>query len=66
MSLADDILDITTKVTKEWTKQIKAEERGRRSRASRVYVYSDRVYFTDVMEDILHQGYARRDQFLGV
>ena len=58
MNLADDILDITTKVTREWTKQRKAEERGRRSRASRVYVYSDRLNFTDVAHQILPAGYA--------
>jgi len=55
---ADDILGITKSVTREWTKQRKAEERGRRSRESRVYVYSDRVNFTDVADDILHAGYA--------
>jgi hypothetical protein len=58
MSLADDILSITAKVTKEWTKQRKAEERGRRSRASRAYVYSDRVDFTAVADRILAAGYA--------
>ena len=55
---ADDIFAITQKVTKEWTKQRKAEERGRRSRASRVYVYSDRVTFTEVMNEILPDAYA--------
>jgi hypothetical protein len=58
MSLADDILSITTKVTKEWTRQRKAEEHGRRSRSSRAYVYSDRVCFTDVMDRILPGAYA--------
>src|SRR5262245_37003316 len=58
MSLADDILDITQKVTKEWTKQRKAEERGRRSIFSRAYVYSDRVNFTDVADRILPPAYA--------
>jgi hypothetical protein len=54
----NDILAITQAVTKPWTKQIKAEERGRRSRASREYIYSDRVNFTDVAHDILPAGYA--------
>jgi hypothetical protein len=57
MSLADDILSVTAKVTRPWTKQRKAEERGRRSRASRQYIYSDRVNFTDVAHDILPQAY---------
>jgi hypothetical protein len=58
MSLADDILAVTRKGTKEWTRQRKAEERGRRDRQSRAYVYSDRVDFTEVAHDILHRGYA--------
>jgi hypothetical protein len=58
MSLADDILSITTKATKEWTRQRKAEERGRRSRYSRVYAYSDRVCFTDLAAKILPEAYA--------
>jgi hypothetical protein len=55
---ADDILAVTKSVTKEWTKQRKAEEKGRRSRATRQYVYSDRVDFTDVAMTILPDGYA--------
>src|SRR5215831_18475325 len=55
---AEDILSVTQSVTKEWTKQRKAEERGRRSRGDRVYVYSDRVCFTDVMDEILPPAYA--------
>jgi hypothetical protein len=55
---AADIIEATRKVTKEWTKQRKAEERRTRSRSSRVYVYSDRVCFTDVAEDILPGAYA--------
>jgi hypothetical protein len=55
---AADILGITRSVTREWTKQRKAEERGRRTRASRQYVYSGRVNFTDVADDILAAGYA--------
>jgi hypothetical protein len=54
---ADDILKITQKVTKEWTRQRKAEERSSRSRASRIYIYSDRVAFTDVMNEILPEAY---------
>jgi hypothetical protein len=54
---AKDILDVTKSVTKEWTKQRIAEERGRRSQSSREYVYSDRVYFTDVAEQILPGAY---------
>jgi hypothetical protein len=55
---ADDILAATTKVTKEWTKQRKAEERNSRAYYARDYIYSDRVNFTDVAEDILPAGYA--------
>jgi hypothetical protein len=58
MSLADDILASTKKVTKEWTKQRKAEERSRRPRHSRRYMYSDRVDFTEVAHKILPAGYA--------
>jgi hypothetical protein len=58
MSLADDILGITKKVSKEWTKQRHAEQTGRRTRATRMYVYSDRVNFTDVAASILPRAYA--------
>ena len=54
---ATDILSVTRSVTKKWTKQRKAEERGRRSRGSRQYVYSDRVNFTDVARRILPGAY---------
>jgi hypothetical protein len=57
MSILNDLLSVTTAVTKEWAKQRKAEERGR-SRHSREYVYSDRVHFTDVADAILPDGYA--------
>ena len=54
---ATDILAVTKSVTKKWTKQRKAEERGRRSRSSRQYVYSSRVDFTEVAHDILPAAY---------
>ena len=54
---ADDILSVTKSVTKKWTKQRKAEERGTRSRSSREHVFSDRVNCTDVVEQILPRGY---------
>jgi len=54
---AKDILGITKSVTKKWTKQRKAEERGRLSRSSRQYVYSDRVNFTEVADNILPGAY---------
>lgn len=56
---AKDIIAATKKVTKEWTKQRKAEERGRRGVGSRAYVYSDRVNFTEVAHRILPAGYAK-------
>src|SRR5262249_54718553 len=52
-----DILEVTRKVTKEWTRQRKAEERGSRSRSSREYIYSGRVNFTDVADEILPGAY---------
>ncbi len=55
---AKDILSVTKSVTKKWTKQRKAEERGRLSRSHRQYVYSDRVNFTEVADDILPSAYA--------
>jgi hypothetical protein len=55
---ADDIIGGCRAVTREWEKQRKAEERGRRSRDARVYVYSRRVNFTDVQDGILRAGYA--------
>jgi hypothetical protein len=58
MSIADGILKITEKVTKKWTKQRKAEERGRRASHTREYIYSDRVNFTDAAHEILPGGYA--------
>ena len=54
---ASDILQVTRSVTKEWTRQRKAEERGRRSRESRAYVYSDRVNHTEVAHEILPAAY---------
>jgi hypothetical protein len=54
---ADDILAVVTAVTKEWTRQRKAEEKGSKSRASRAYIYSDRVNFTDVAATILPGAY---------
>jgi hypothetical protein len=54
---ASDVIGVLKSSTKEWTKQRKAEERGRRSRASREHVYSDRVNFTDVAHKILPDAY---------
>jgi hypothetical protein len=55
--LSDAIFKVTTSVTKEWTKQRKAEERGRKTSSSRAYMYSDRVNFTDVCDKILPGAY---------
>jgi hypothetical protein len=54
--LAYAIVAATKSVTKEWTKQRLAEERG--SRRPREDVYSDRVNFTAVAHGILPRGYA--------
>ncbi len=53
---AKDIYTATKFVTKEWTRQRKAEEHGR-PRAYREYVYSDRVNFTDVAGKVLPDAY---------
>ena len=55
---ASDILSLTKQVTAKWTKARKAEERGSRSRYSRMYIYSDRVDFTEVADSIISAGYA--------
>jgi hypothetical protein len=57
MSLADDLKRLTKQVTREWAKQRKGEEKGIRTKSARQYVYSDRVNFTDVAEDILPAAY---------
>ena len=57
-----DIMSVTKSVTKKWTKQRKAEERNSRARSQREYVYSDRVNFTDVAEDILPDAYERASE----
>jgi hypothetical protein len=54
---AKNIMAVTKAVTQKWTKQRKAEERGSRSRFSRQYIYSDRVTFTDVADEILPGAY---------
>lgn len=54
---ASAILHVTTAVTKQWTKQRKAEERGRRSRANRANMYSGRVNFTEVAARIIPGAY---------
>jgi hypothetical protein len=56
--LNDAISKITKKVTKKWAKQRKAEERGDKSRQSRMYVYSDRTSHTWVCDRILPGAYA--------
>jgi hypothetical protein len=53
-----DILGLAKGVTKDWTKQRKAEERGRRSIASRAHIFAGRVNFTEVADDILPGAYA--------
>jgi hypothetical protein len=58
VDLAASIIDGLTYVTKKWTKQQKAEERRASARSRRQYIYSDRVNFTEVAEEILPGGYA--------
>jgi hypothetical protein len=59
MNVAQMLQDSIRTVTKAWTKQRKAEERRLRSRSSRAYIYSDRVNFTDVLDEILEAGYQK-------
>src|SRR6476646_1835663 len=54
---ASDILGVTKSVTKTWTRQRKAEERGQRSKESRG-LHAGRVNFTDVADEILPGAYA--------
>lgn len=58
-SLAADLETMTTAVTKKWTKQRKAEERDSGARAAREYMYSDRVYFTEVASKVIPPAYAK-------
>src|SRR4051812_13971496 len=54
---AFDILTAAKCVTKTWTRQRRAEERGQRSRESRG-LHAGRVTFTDVADEILPAAYA--------
>ena len=56
-SIQDDLAKCLMGVTKEYTKQRKAEERNSRAFANRRYMYSDRVNFTDVARVILPAAY---------
>ncbi len=51
-----DIANAVKGATAKWAKMRKAEYRG--SRRPRGYVYSERVYFSDVAADILPDAYA--------
>ncbi len=55
---AEDLVTVTKYVTKEWTRQRRAEERGNRTRGSREDIYNSRVNFTDVTSEILPRAYA--------
>lgn len=55
--IADAISSITKSVTKEWTQQCKAEERGSRSRSSRRYIYSGRINHSEVAHSIIPDAY---------
>jgi hypothetical protein len=48
--LSDAIFKAVKNVIKQWTKQRKAEDRGRKSRSSRVYIYSDKVWCPEVSD----------------
>jgi hypothetical protein len=56
-SIQDDLAKCLAGVTKEYTKQRKAEERNSRAFANRRYMYSDRVNFTDVARRIFPAAY---------
>ncbi|MEO2034704.1 MAG: hypothetical protein ABGZ35_21710, partial [Planctomycetaceae bacterium] len=58
MGLSDDIASIAMGATKAWKKQRQAEDRNTKGRHTRAqYVYSDRIYHTDVAEDIIAAAY---------
>jgi hypothetical protein len=54
---ATDLITLTEQITKEWTKQRKAEERGTRERGSRRHMFSARVSHMDVADEILPAAY---------
>jgi hypothetical protein len=57
MELDQRLYNVVEKTTKKWARQRKAEEKGTKTRASRQYIYSDRVNFTEVANDILPGAY---------
>jgi hypothetical protein len=58
MGLSDDIALIAMGATRAWKKQRQAEDRNTKGRHSRAqYVYSDRIYHTDVAEEIIALAY---------
>src|SRR5262245_47700226 len=60
MDIAADILNLTTGVTKKWTKQRKAEERSSRARYNREQaMYSSRISFTEVMHRVIPEAYNK-------
>ncbi len=60
MSIADDIKNMTARVTKQWTAQRKREERSSRARRHRrEFMYSDRVYQKDVAWRVIPAAYAK-------
>jgi len=56
-NIADDLRKCLKGSMKVWTKQRKAEKRHSRAFRNRQYMYSDRVYFTDVARQILPRAY---------
>lgn len=56
-NIAGDLAKCLAGVTKEYTKQRKAEERNARAFVSRRYMYSDRVNFTEVASRIFPEAY---------
>lgn len=56
---ASDFVDLVTFVTKEWTKQRKAEERNSRARNRRDSMYSRPLRHTEVAAEILPPAYSK-------
>jgi hypothetical protein len=61
MDIAGDLLKVTQRVTKKWTKQRKAEERSQRARYARweAMCSRSRTAFTEVMHEVIPAAYFK-------
>lgn len=56
---SSDITSLVNSTTRKWAKQRKAEERRSRHRASREYMYSDRINQSDVAKELFAAAYKK-------